>query len=341
MKLELTIIRSNIFFRNDTASSNLDEAIANSSVAPQNEETSILVKNEPDTESGGICIPQSLIPIILSIKDESETDSEVDIDDDNYCPPNSSTHNDTSILEIPVIKDEPNSDLEIDVATPSTSQNISTVKSASVVNGPTVTNESSSKFTVKCQTVGKCKDLFECWEAMHYHVQTYHARTQKDNTFECHLCKKRLGEKQSHQRHMNLYHFGKSLFKCSFGTCSKSFPRQDYLEKHINAEHTRKNLFKCPKCPMEFTFKNNQLHHLSYAHSIGVSYACYICKKKLGEKRSLLDHMNSIHNGRFSFKCPVCSKGFVSKKRLKRHLQRVRIICGKTTAGLEFLKKLN
>lgn len=312
--------------------------MANSSAAPQHEDISILVKNEPDTESGGICIPQSTIPEIISIKDESESDSEVDIGDDNYCPHNSSIHIDTPILEIPVIKDVPNSDSEVDVATPSTSQNISPAKSISVVNGAT---EISSKFTVKCQTVGKCKDLFESWEAMQYHVQTYHARKQKENKFECHLCKKRLGEKQSHLRHVNLYHFGKSLFKCSFGTCSKSFPRQDYLEKHINAEHTRKNLFKCSKCPMEFSFKNNQLTHLSYAHSIGISYACYLCKKKLGEKRTLLDHMNSIHNGRFSFKCPVCSKSFVSKKRLKRHLKRIRIICGKTTAGSEFLKKMN
>lgn len=228
-----------------------------------------------------------------------------------------------------MVKNETESEVEIDDGNEASSLTRKNRREKSVaaknrkkLNGKAVTKKNIVKFTVRCERVGKCKELFQNLEALEYHVATYHARRQNLNTFQCHLCRKILGEKQSHQRHMNLYHFGQSLFKCSFGTCGKSFPRQDYLEKHINAMHTQKNLLQCTECSKKFHFKYNLVRHLSYMHDIGILYSCYICKMRLAEKRSLQSHMISQHTGQYRLKCPVCSGGFTTKRNLKRHFKR-------------------
>lgn len=300
----------------------------------------ISIKNEPDTENGGIptdayyteCDPlrcEPAIPEISLIKDD--TDSEVDIDNDNYYIPDSITPNVSKILEKSLTKNETDSEAELEIddepKTTSMPQSGRLGKDFAAKNENTVNDKVDVQFTVKCQSRGLCKDLFESWDAMWYHVATYHARLQKYNTFECHLCKQRLGEKQTHQRHMNLYHFGRSLFKCSFGTCTKSFPRPDYLEKHINAEHTKQNRIKCTNCPKKFNFKYNLVRHLAYTHGIGISYSCHLCKKKLGEKRSLQYHMISQHTGLYPYKCPMCMTGFAAERYLKRHLNRKASTC--------------
>lgn len=283
----------------------------------------ILIKNEPDHEVGGISngVSNTRDLQISLIKEE--------LDDDNYYVPDTLLHND-----IVIIDDDTDAEIEIDdepSPSSSTEKSKNIAKKEKTVHGKAI--DSIENFTIKCRARGKCKDLFESWDAMKYHMTTYHARIQKQNTFECHLCKKTLGEKQTHQRHMNLYHFGQSLFKCSFGTCSKSFPRQDYLEKHINAEHTKQYRIKCPKCPKKFNFKVNLKVHLSSVHGEGMSFSCYLCKKKLCEKRSLQCHMISQHTGQFVYKCPVCSKGFGSKRRFRMHFTRKTLICGRTAAA--------
>lgn len=312
----------NPFFRNDPRA--INATIHELSVAAYCEENGIIIKNEPDIEYGRINLCNPLLdascPKTSLIKDE--TDSEVDIDDYNYFEKaDSLTHVETSLIDTSSIENE-----EVEIG-----HNLSTMlKSNFATKDAKTVNGNVDRFTVPCLSKGKCKDLFESRDAMLYHVQTYHARKQKHNTFQCHYCKKILGEKQSHQRHMSLYHFGRSLFKCSFGTCSKSFPRQDYLEKHINAVHTKRILIKCPECPKTFTFKQNMKWHLAYEHNVGVLYNCHLCKKKLGDQRSLRNHIKSQHTIRgFPFKCPVCSRTFKLKRYLRKHFRRNLKLCRK------------
>lgn len=305
------------------------------------DENVILIKNEPDDENGEIlsCKPLIDAPCPETSLIDDETDSEVDIDNDNYCGMTDPlTHIETSIMDMGMhmdmssIKNETDFKVEIRNNPDTKMQNNFVQDNAKAVNG------NVDRFTIRCRSRG-CKDLFETWDAMLYHVRTYHSRLQNQNTFQCHYCKKTLGEKQSHQRHMSLYHFGRSLFKCSFGTCSKSFPRLDYLEKHINALHTKRNLFKCTKCPKKFTFKQNMLWHLAYKHGVGVSYNCYLCKKKLGEPRSLWCHMKSQHTVRgFPFKCPVCRHGFKLHRYIRKHLKRNPLTCGRISAASKLKK---
>lgn len=307
---------------------------AASSVTSYCKENIISIKNEPDTENGGIFVDvnnsasdrkycesliESSIPDILLIKDETE--SEVDIDD--FSISDSLTQNITSIMGMSFNNDDTETEVEIDdvVETKSTTH---IDKDFPINKKPTANGKAPNdidKFTVICRARGKCKDLFESRDAMVFHMRTYHARRQNQNTFECHLCKKVLGEKQSLQRHLNKEHFNRSLFKCSFGVCSKSFTRKDYLEKHICAEHTKQPRFNCTMCSEKFNYKCNLERHLANRHGEGTTYCCYLCKMSFAEKRSLLGHMNSVHLfTSLHLKCPMCPASYAYKRALTRHM---------------------
>lgn len=170
-------------------------------------------------------------------------------------------------------------------------------------------------FQIKCRARGKCKDLFESWDAM-----TYHARTQKQNEFECLFCKKTVTGKQSLQRHINAVHTHHAKFKCPYPACARSFNRKCNLKRHINGIHTKLKAYDCTKCAAKFYYRHLFTNHLANVHAEGNApqkhkdsvkcstkakprytdrtFECYFCRKTLPEKRSLRAHMKALHTHR-------------------------------------------
>lgn len=228
---------------------------------------------------------------------------------------------------------------------------LSTIRDESESDDPTDDSTEDNKgFHLKCRAQGKCKDLFESYNAMTYHVSTYHARRQDQNTFQCYSCKILVAGRQSLQRHMNAAHFRRIMYKCSFSTCNQSFNRKYNLKRHINGIHTKELVHKCTKCPKTYYYRHLLANHLANKHGkdsakahqkpkefiecsaktivkqnnvIGRPFECYSCKKIYTERHSLRRHMDLEHNRRSGFECAfptnikTCPKKIMMKKPVK------------------------
>lgn len=75
-------------------------------------------------------------------------------------------------------------------------------------------------FPIKCH-VRMCREYFECWNAVMYHVESYH-RKRVTRTHECHLCKKMIKSKRSLEYHMKRVHSRQSIFKRPISPATKS-----------------------------------------------------------------------------------------------------------------------
>lgn len=93
-----------------------------------------------------------------------------------------------------------------------------------------------------------CKELYDSWAAMMYHVNNNHAKGTK-NTYECNLCKGSSQRKQFIRRHVAAV---LKPSKCPNRSCLRRFAINKNLKSHshiqtVHDEH-KKNGFECPKC---------------------------------------------------------------------------------------------
>lgn len=120
-----------------------------------------------------------------------------------------------------------------------------------------------------CQSrILNCKETFDNWQAMMYHVTTYHAKRIK-RTFECHLCGKSFTSKRCIQQHVASVHTGLRPFKCPNRFCLKSFPQKGHLKQHIDSIHLGLKPFKCPNrlCSKSFSRKSILEAHIESLHT--------------------------------------------------------------------------
>lgn len=202
---------------------------------------------------------------------------------------------------------------------------------------------------IKCN---QCMASFRSSDEMRYHKKKFHTSGIK-NTYECHLCRKKLSSRINIKLHMNAVHAHKKCFICPISTCSQVFYYNRYaLTNHMILVHRRKgtlpathknraiggrekeqNQAKTPvKCERPFC---NQLfesvgawnYHVEHYHARGVknTFECHLCKKPMREKAFLLRHMNGVHFGQQMFLCPFrgCSAKLSRKDHLKRHITMV------------------
>lgn len=145
------------------------------------------------------------------------------------------------------------------------------------------------KFTVKCKY---CRAMFDCKEAMRYHIPLYHAKgIQK--TIACYLCKKTFAQKESLAPHMKMKHTGHSLLLCPFSMCTNAYARQFALNVHINSKHTKKIAYKCSKCDEKFHDKGIRQYHEKTRHS--KRFICKWCKKSYVSKEYIKIHVQNVH----------------------------------------------
>lgn len=126
--------------------------------------------------------------------------------------------------------------------------------------------------------------------------------TQKQTTFDCELCEKKLSNKYTFKEHMNT-HIGEKIFTCQ--TCSKTFRTKTMLIVHIRI-HGRK-LFKCEKCAKVFNNKFCLKRH-TRTHSDLRPYKCNVCSKRVKTSAILSHHMRMHSETKIFIECSVCDK---------------------------------
>ena len=63
-----------------------------------------------------------------------------------------------------------------------------------------------------------------------------HSVTHSDESYECHVCRKRIKHRKNLIRHLSLHGDKQILFKCKF--CDKSFNRKAHYNRHISSVHS-------------------------------------------------------------------------------------------------------
>lgn len=145
------------------------------------------------------------------------------------------------------------------------------------------------KFTIKCKY---CSAMFDCVDAMRYHIPRYHAKGIR-KTISCYLCKKNFIQKTSLPEHMKKKHTGHALLICPFPMCTHAYTKQFQLNAHINSKHTKQIAYKCSKCDEKFYDKGLRQYHEKTRHS--KRFTCKWCKRSYVSKEYIKIHVQKVH----------------------------------------------
>ena len=147
-------------------------------------------------------------------------------------------------------------------------------------------------------------------------------------SYSCDLCGKMFNNKQNHDRHINVSHFGNKdpskkieMSACEF--CDKTFSNNQQHKKHIWEIHQREHRrsHPCDQCDKSFVQTCNLLSHKKYVHAKVKEHKCNDCGKEFSVKYKLQRHFASVHEKIKDHKCNLCEKAFVKQESLVDHMQ--------------------
>lgn len=117
-----------------------------------------------------------------------------------------------------------------------------------------------------CMSIYRCKETFESWDEMMYHLERYHANGII-RSYQCYLCKKLCSRPLDLTRHIQSVHTGLKPFQCQ--TCLRRFGAKGSLKVHINRIHAGERIFQCPNqlCLRWFDSKASLVIHIDSLHS--------------------------------------------------------------------------
>ncbi|XP_075961865.1 uncharacterized protein LOC142965049 isoform X1 [Anarhichas minor] len=136
-----------------------------------------------------------------------------------------------------------------------------------------------------------------------------------EKPFNCSVCKKSFGRRQTIKRHM-VTHTGDKPFSCS--ECNTSFSRSGHLQRHMRC-HTGEKLFSCSLCKKSFGRRETLQRHVRL-HTGEKPYSCSECDRGFTDSRGLKTHMR-LHTGEKPFSCSLCDNRFQRKSALKLHMK--------------------
>ncbi|XP_045208206.2 zinc finger protein 729-like [Mercenaria mercenaria] len=163
-----------------------------------------------------------------------------------------------------------------------------------------------------------CGYRAKTFNALKVHLLAIHTKESEKKVYECDVCGKSFGKRNSLYYHKTL-HSDTKHYICEFENCGKSFRLKDGLRKHERI-HTGFKPYQCEVCEERFSRKIYLETHM-YKHTGLKKFVCEICKKFFSQKGNLTVHMLLHDQERPVYKCQKCSYTSNFKSNLTKHLQ--------------------
>lgn len=134
------------------------------------------------------------------------------------------------------------------------------------------------------------------------------------DVFYCEMCPNvRLSSLSVVKQHMKRHRDKRLLEKCSM--CNQR-PRN--IDRHMQMKHLNKRLYKCGFCDASFRTKLTLIVHIR-GHTNEKPYSCAICEKSFSSQSGLYKHGKQVHTKRRPHPCPKCDRHFGSPSELREH----------------------
>ena len=131
--------------------------------------------------------------------------------------------------------------------------------------------------TVESHNCALCGKKFTAASSLDMHMNTIHAVSKGDSTYDCEDCEKKFESSKSLKRHMRESHFDVKF----------------NIDFHEGFENLKK--YECEKCDKTFQRAELLRRHVSYAHKVMKRLVCTICGKEVGRPDSLKRHIKKVH----------------------------------------------
>lgn len=228
----------------------------------------------------------------------------------------------------------PDSDSEVEIVSPTTTQPIHTQNTHS---------SSDEKLVFKCAR-RRCGKFFENLVGLLQHQKSHQAK----RSIECRVCKKIFVRRRELAKHMKIAHRRRRSVICPVPSCRRIFRHKSDLNAHTITAHTRRmstdsirrpsmvaiprtssgSPIRCVRtnCQSYFESWSAMEYHLNSYHASDVvrKFECYMCHTTLGTRTTLQHHMNGQHSGQRLYICPysTCSKTFYYQSTMLSHYKR-------------------
>ena len=113
------------------------------------------------------------------------------------------------------------------------------------------------------------------------------------------------------------------VFECD--VCSKILGSRDSLDYHKRIHNQKispwRKEYECSICDIKFKSKSSFKDHKRAKHSNDNDLQCEFCLKKFASRRNLIRHRRIIHTGEKPYGCDFCEEKFRYKNAAENHMK--------------------
>ena len=177
-----------------------------------------------------------------------------------------------------------------------------------------------------------CSEKFDTQESASRHPSTVHhiyqARNNRKSCYNCDICGKKIGYKDSLRDHKLRSHYeGKSAEKFKCNLCNFTSPVRRSVTGHMRSVHgevtdtKRKKALKCSLCDHSAPCKSRLLEHIMIVHQKIKDHVCKHCGFATSRKQNLTLHVRSVHCKEKPFQCTICGHTSAQSNALTDHIE--------------------
>ncbi|KAK0159644.1 hypothetical protein PV327_010738 [Microctonus hyperodae] len=155
-------------------------------------------------------------------------------------------------------------------------------------------------------------------------------------------CNKSFWKPSRFQWHLR-QHTGERPYKCEFKDCDKAYTTSSHLKRHSRTHNPIHDAIKCPSCKLTLKTRESFRKHYQRVHNNENRISCKECGVVFRKKCKLDDHM-AMHNGITSFKCTKCNRIFSSMYLMRKHEKSIhnRVLkCTELNCNEEFFRYID
>ena len=168
----------------------------------------------------------------------------------------------------------------------------------------------------------KCSKSFKTKHGYLQHNYHVHEKTKevkpKPEKVACEKCGLLFKSSQSLKHHVSRIHKKENRFQCDI--CSKIFGDKNTMILHKKSIHEKLTLV-CDQCGSKFNWEKTLKHHIRTVHEGFVPFECKDCGKTFNRKQFYTNHVLMVHKGINPYVCEFCDKVFTQAHMMKKHMK--------------------